>query len=239
MGAPVPGQVYVGRNGKQYRYNGGDPNSQASYTLEPMRSQGFAEDRRAQNDARVDADAARRQADLALQFLQINNRTGTTGLQNLLVDDGPVGAVAKTVAPYIGLSRHLNDMTAMKAINASMFTAGLKPGQATMANTPQEAARLSSTYPSVNNPGPTNDMLAAQMVMRAKVAEQRTAAMDAYLRTHGTLSGFDEAWAPQERAIYQQGSGLKPIRRGAFGRGLQRRAMSGGDDVIDLDQQRR
>ena len=193
---PEPGDV-VTAGGKQYRYDGGDPSARESWNLVTTSN---PSDRSAMANALAQAGTARRTADTANQFLQRNRATGTGGIQSVFADKGPVGAVAKTAAGWLFPHTYQNIST-MDALTGRMLRDNIAPGTASTLNSEGEMRVAMSTLPSVNNPGPTNTTLAHELDLAAKIAEAKSQAMDAYVRTNGGLNGFDQSWAPQEQRL--------------------------------------
>ncbi|NBW13802.1 MAG: hypothetical protein EBR82_37955 [Caulobacteraceae bacterium] len=217
MGAPVPGQIYVGRNGRQYRYNGGDPRAQSSYSLvQQSRSTTYSEqDSAAKAAAAAEAKKARDTLALAEQFYTLNRNTGTGDWMSAEATN-PESLFRKLGIGMPGRDRYSNLQT-MNALTNSMVQANIQPGTSSTMNSDAERRGLALTYPSVLNPGSTNVQILQNMRLKAQLEAARTAAMDRYLAQKGDLSEFDAAWAPQEQSI-----------RGAFGRSIRRPASGAG-----------
>lgn len=115
----------------------------------------------------------------------------------------------------------------MEGLTAEMSAAARIPGSGDMSE--KEMMMNMQRFPNVLTQGPVNDQRVNALIANEEAQRNRVAAMERWLADHhGTLTGFEEQWAPQEQR-------LRARRPPAYG-GLGRRpaARHSADGVIDL-----
>ena len=126
-------------------------------------------------------------AEYADQFLEHNARRTTGGLR----DSGWVPDWGDT------------DRQAMNGLSDAMVRANIQPGTASTMNSDAEARMARGQYPSTEVVGPVNQQRALELHVQRDTQQARISAMEHWVARHGSLDGFNDAWAvaePQVRA---------------------------------------
>jgi len=209
MGAPQAGDVQDW-NGKKYRFRGGDHRQQSNWEVVP--DENVREDPALKNE-RDRLRVANELARLGQDFNTANRGAGTGGLGSILGSGwGPIPQMDRRPG-----------RTRMEGLTAEMSAAARIPGSGDMSE--KEMMMNMQRFPNVMTPGPVNTQRVNSLQQNAQVQRARVAAMERWIGQHGSLAGFEETWAAQERA-------LRP--RGAFGRGGSSAAPKNDGGVIDL-----
>lgn len=176
-------------------------------------------------------------ASLANQFVQRNYDTGTGGIgTQILNDDGWIGNLARDVSRMVN-PKAVNDISEMRAIQQRTLQSMIQPGTSGVYNTATEQQMALSAFPSVKNFGPVNGQIARQLNLDLELQRQRFMLMDRWLKTRGTLAGFEEFWAPRADKIRQTWVWQKPPTR-AQQRNAAAGAAPANEVVIDLQGNR-
>jgi len=179
----------------------------------PPKGGGTTQDRATAATARANADIARQNARQGAQFVDLNRKTGTGGIQGVFADKGPLGAFADTVAGGL-FPKTRDNIEDMDRLNSSMLRANIQEGTSSTMNSNVEQMMAKQTYPSVEISGRVNSKIEQDMRLIAALASQKATAMDKYLSRNGTLNGFLDAWLPQEQKILDAWNN-RPARGGA------------------------
>lgn len=97
-----------------------------------------------------------------------------------------------------------NDRQAMRGLSDAMVRANIQPGTASTMNSDAEARMARGQYPSTEVVGPINQQRVLEIHVQRDVQQARISAMEHWVAAHGSLDGFNDAWAAQEPQIRAQ-----------------------------------
>jgi hypothetical protein len=179
MAAPAVGTVVDG-----YRFNGGDPRSQASWepvraAARPSRGGLPADDAKTIAEARNKAQTAIATASDAEEFLKLNREAGT----------GEAWGI-----PFASELRAAFDpkFAGMQSITNRMAPLQRVPGSGS--STDKDVGMFRRSIPNPDYTGPTNTMIAKRLESDAKRAAGYSAFMERWAQERGNLLGAQEAW---------------------------------------------
>lgn len=127
-------------------------------------------------------------AEYADEFLDHNGRRTTGGLRD-----------APWVPDWGDVHRQ-----AMTGLSDAMVRANIQPGTASTMNSDAEARMARGQYPSTQVVGPVNQQRALELHVQRDTQQARISAMEHWVARHGSLDGFNDAWAVTEPVIRRQ-----------------------------------
>ena len=218
---PYRGNYYVAPDGSVEVWNGTQYVPRTTATLAPEALQPIERERdrlRQINEA----------ASLGSQFLALNSQEPTGSV----VQGTPgLSALAGFNNPRVQQMQNIQDSRVFDYMRGGAAGGGISP---TVANTPQEQARLERVGPTIANLGPTNRSIVLRTQIDRDLQMQRLIAMEEWARNprNRGLDGFEQYWTregPRLRARIQQNYETinGPLNNQATRWGEQRRNPAG------------
>lgn len=133
---------------------------------------------------------------LAEDFIEHNRKSGTGGMgqsSNSIL--GLELGVPAWGAPH---------RQAMQGLSAEMVRSNIRPGMAQTMNSDAEAMLAGRTYPSEDAGGDVNAERAVRILVNRDMQAELIRQMEAWLRQHPSIAGFQEQWRQQEPALRSQ-----------------------------------